>query len=264
MRRFVADLNLPVEVVMVPICREESGLARNSRNVYLACGARGGPRALAQPAQGKGCFRRRGALGGATEGDHACRARDRTRSRVWITDGSLYISRAAKPIRGSLETSLLAIAVYIGKTRLIDNVIFTPSSGESGEMMLSMLKGKIHCATVTEANLAYMGSITIDEALMEAAGILANERVQVVDNNNGARLETYADPKGRAALRASSASTARRRGSHKPGDIVIIMAYATQYTQEEAAANRPTVVLVDEKNRVQRRCAISRCTARAP
>lgn len=61
-------------------------------------------------------------------------------------------------------------------------------------MLLNMLKGKIHCATVTEANLAYMGSITIDEELMEQAGILPNERVQVVDNNNGARLETYTIP----------------------------------------------------------------------
>ena len=115
-------------------------------------------------------------------------------------------------------------------------------------MMLSMLKGKIHCATVTEANLAYMGSITIDEALMEAAGILANERVQVVDNNNGARLETYVIPGPRGSgvicLNGAAARLAQ------PGDIVIIMAYAL-FTQEEAAANRPPVVLVDEKNRVR-------------
>ncbi len=115
-------------------------------------------------------------------------------------------------------------------------------------MMLSMLKGKIHCATVTEANLAYMGSITIDEALMEAAGILANERVQVVDNNNGARLETYVIPGPRGSgvicLNGAAARLAQ------PGDIVIIMAYAL-FTQEEAAANCPTVVLVDEKNRVR-------------
>ena len=58
-------------------------------------------------------------------------------------------------------------------------------------MLLNLMKSKIHCATVTEANLAYMGSITIDEALMEAAHILPHERVQVVNNNNGARLETY-------------------------------------------------------------------------
>ena len=93
-----------------------------------------------------------------------------------------------------------------------------------------------------------MGSITIDEALMEAAGILANERVQVVDNNNGARLETYVIPGPRGSgvicLNGAAARLAQ------PGDIVIIMAYAL-FTQEEAAVNRPTVVLVDEKNRVR-------------
>ena len=61
-------------------------------------------------------------------------------------------------------------------------------------MMLNLLKSKIHCATVTEANLQYMGSITIDRDLMDKAHILPNERVQVVDNNNGARLETYVIP----------------------------------------------------------------------
>ena len=80
-------------------------------------------------------------------------------------------------------------------------------------MILNLLKSKIHCATVTEANLQYMGSITIDEALMEAAHILPNERVQVVDNNNGARLETYVIPgpknSGVICLRP-----ARRRGHH--------------------------------------------------
>jgi aspartate 1-decarboxylase len=61
-------------------------------------------------------------------------------------------------------------------------------------MMLHMLKSKLHCATVTEANLQYMGSITIDADLMKAAGIYENERVQVVNNNNGSRLETYVIP----------------------------------------------------------------------
>ena len=115
-------------------------------------------------------------------------------------------------------------------------------------MMLNMLKGKIHCATVTEANLAYMGSITIDEALMEAAGILANERVQVVDNNNGARLETYVIPGPRASgvicLNGAAARCAQ------VGDVVIIMAYAL-FSEEEARSYRPTVVLVDESNRVK-------------
>ena len=115
-------------------------------------------------------------------------------------------------------------------------------------MLLNMLKGKIHCATVTEANLAYMGSITIDEELMEKAGILPHERVQVVDNNNGARLETYVIPGPRGSgvicLNGAAARLAQ------PGDIVIIMAYAL-FTEEEGRAHKPKVVMVDEKNKIK-------------
>ena len=115
-------------------------------------------------------------------------------------------------------------------------------------MLLNMLKGKIHCATVTEANLAYMGSITIDEELMEKAGILPNERVQVVDNNNGARLETYTIPGPRGSgvicLNGAAARLAQ------PGDIVIIMAY-TLFTEEEGRTHKPKVVMVDEQNKVK-------------
>lgn len=115
-------------------------------------------------------------------------------------------------------------------------------------MILNMLKSKIHCATVTEANLAYMGSITIDEDLMDAAGILRNERVQVVDNNNGARLETYVIPGARGSgvicLNGAAARLAQ------PGDIVIIMAYAF-FTEDEAKTYEPTVVMVDAKNKIR-------------
>ena len=115
-------------------------------------------------------------------------------------------------------------------------------------MILNMLKGKIHCATVTEANLSYMGSITIDADLMDQAGILPNERVQVVDNNNGTRLETYTIPGPRGSgvicLNGAAARCAQ------VGDVVIIMAYAL-FSEEEARSYRPTVVLVDESNRVK-------------
>lgn len=115
-------------------------------------------------------------------------------------------------------------------------------------MMLTMLKGKIHCATVTEANLQYMGSITIDEALMEEAGILPNERVQVVDNNNGARLETYTIPGPRGSGVICLNGAAAR--CVQPGDIVIIMAYSL-FSAEEARSWKPKVVLVDEKNKIK-------------
>jgi len=115
-------------------------------------------------------------------------------------------------------------------------------------MMLNLLKGKIHCATVTEANLQYMGSITIDEELMEQAGILPNERVQVVDNNNGARLETYTIPGPRGSGVVCLNGAAAR--CVQPGDVVIIMAYAF-FSEEEARGYQPLVVMVDEKNKVR-------------
>ncbi|MBQ7515956.1 MAG: aspartate 1-decarboxylase [Schwartzia sp.] len=115
-------------------------------------------------------------------------------------------------------------------------------------MLLNLLKAKIHCATVTEANLHYMGSITIDEALLEASGILPNERVQVVDNNNGARLETYVipGPKGSGVICLNGAAAR----CAQPGDVVIIMAYAFM-DETEARGYKPTVVMVDEKNRLK-------------
>ena len=115
-------------------------------------------------------------------------------------------------------------------------------------MILNMLKGKIHCATVTEANLSYMGSITIDADLMDQAGILPNERVQVVDNNNGTRLETYtiSGPRGSGVICLNGAAAR----CAQVGDVVIIMAYAL-FSEEEARSYRPTVVLVDESNRVK-------------
>ncbi len=112
-------------------------------------------------------------------------------------------------------------------------------------MFLNLFKSKIHRATVTEANLNYMGSITIDEALMEKAHILPNERVQVVDNNNGARLETYVipGPKGSGVICLNGAAAR----CAQPGDTVIIMAYAWM-DEAEAKSWKPTVVMVDEKN----------------
>ena len=110
-----------------------------------------------------------------------------------------------------------------------------------------MLKGKIHCATVTEANLNYMGSITIDEALMEAANILPNERVQVVDNNSGARLETYVIAgKRNSGIICLNGAAARLV---QPGDVVIIMAYAIM-DDKEAKHHIPSVVMVDGQNQI--------------
>jgi aspartate 1-decarboxylase len=109
-----------------------------------------------------------------------------------------------------------------------------------------MMKSKIHRATVTEANLNYVGSITIDEDLMEAADLLENEKVQVVDNNNGARLETYVipGPRGSGVICLNGAAARMVQ----PGDTVIIISYAVM-SDEEIKSHKPTVVFVNESNK---------------
>lgn len=113
-------------------------------------------------------------------------------------------------------------------------------------MFRHMMKSKIHRATVTEANLNYVGSITIDENLMEAADLLENEKVQIVDNNNGSRLETYVipGPRGSGVICLNGAAARLVQ----PGDTVIIISYA-MLSQEELAAHKPTVVFVDDQNK---------------
>lgn len=116
-------------------------------------------------------------------------------------------------------------------------------------MNVEMLKGKIHRAVVTQAELEYVGSITVDEDLLEAAGILEYEKVQIVDINNGNRFETYTIAGERGSGMICLNGAAARCVS--VGDMVIIMAYA-QYDGVEAKNHKPTVVFVDEKNKVSR------------
>ncbi|MGQ3477423.1 aspartate 1-decarboxylase [Paenibacillus sp. TY11] len=113
-------------------------------------------------------------------------------------------------------------------------------------MFRTMMKSKIHRATVTEANLNYVGSITIDEDLMETSDLLENEKVQIVNNNNGARLETYVipGPRGSGVICLNGAAARLVQ----PGDTVIIISYASM-SNEEAKTYKPTVVFVDEHNK---------------
>ncbi len=105
-------------------------------------------------------------------------------------------------------------------------------------MMIEVLKSKLHCARVTEANLNYVGSITIDEDLMDAVGLIAGEKVQVVDNNNGSRLETYVI-KGERGSGCICLNGAAAR-LVQPDDIVIIMSYAMM-DYEEAKTFEPKI-----------------------
>ena len=106
-------------------------------------------------------------------------------------------------------------------------------------MFIEVLKSKIHCVHVTDANLNYIGSITIDEDLMDAAGLLEGEHVYIVDNNNGERFETYII-KGRRGSGCMCLNGAAAR-KVQIGDIIIIMAYATM-TPEEAKEFKPQVI----------------------
>ncbi len=106
-------------------------------------------------------------------------------------------------------------------------------------MLVTVLKSKIHCARVTEANLNYMGSITIDEDLMDAAGMLAGEQVHIVNNNNGERFVTYIIKGERGSGSICLNGAAARLV--QPDDVVIIMAYA-QMTPEEAKEFKPAVI----------------------
>lgn len=114
-------------------------------------------------------------------------------------------------------------------------------------MLVQIFKSKIHRATVTEANLNYMGSITIDETLMEAANLFEGEKVQVVNNNNGERLETYVIKGERdSGVICLNGAAARRV---QPGDIVIIIAYALM-TPEEAKVFKPSAIFPNAHNRI--------------
>lgn len=117
-------------------------------------------------------------------------------------------------------------------------------------MQIEVLKSKIHRVRVTEANLDYVGSITIDKALMEAANIIAGEKVQIVDNHNGERFETYViEGEARSGCICVNGAAARRVAV---GDVVIIMSYGIMEF-EEAKTFRPSVVFPDtDTNRIVR------------
>lgn len=115
-------------------------------------------------------------------------------------------------------------------------------------MLRTFMKAKLHRATVTEANLNYVGSITIDEELMEQVDLLPHERVQVVNNHNGARLETYVIPGERGSGVICLNGAAARLV--QPGDQVIIMSYAL-LSEEELVDFQPKVAILNEQNQIE-------------
>ena len=115
-------------------------------------------------------------------------------------------------------------------------------------MFRTMMNGKIHRATVTEANLNYVGSITIDSDIIDAVGMVGNEKVQIVNNNNGARFETYIIPGQRGTGTICLNGAAARLV--QPGDTVIIISYALVH-EDKVAARTPKVAIMGEGNRIK-------------
>ncbi|MDG4656126.1 aspartate 1-decarboxylase [Ectobacillus antri] len=115
-------------------------------------------------------------------------------------------------------------------------------------MFRTMMRAKLHRATVTEANLNYVGSITIDEDLMDAVGVVENEKVQIVNNNNGARFETYII-KGKRGSKVVCLNGAAAR-LVQPGDKVIIIAYGL-VPEERIHEHRPKIAVLDEQNNIE-------------
>lgn len=114
-------------------------------------------------------------------------------------------------------------------------------------MYRTMMNAKLHRATVTEANLNYVGSVTIDEDLLDAVDILPHEKVQIVNNNNGARLETYVipGPRGSGVICLNGAAARLVQ----PGDKVIIISYC-QISDEEAKKHKPKVAIMNDQNKI--------------
>ena len=254
-RQMVADFNLDVRVVGVPIVREADGLALSSRNRYLTPTERELAGALSA-ALLAGMYAASGGADAALDAARAVlaevprargrlsrnpRARNGTRARRWSRPPA-----GSRPPRRH-QTHRQHRDRYRRTRRAVVRRVGRSSRTALEELMLrTMLKSKIHRATVTEADLHYVGSVTIDADLMDAADLLEGEQVTIVDVTNGARLVTYAI----TGKRGSGVIGINGAAAHlvHPGDIVILIAYGTM-TDAEAREYRPRIVFVDADNK---------------
>jgi aspartate 1-decarboxylase len=246
-RRMLRDLHLDdVELVVGPTIREPDGLAMSSRNAYLDPSEREAALSLSRGLNA--------AVGLAEQGERdgkrlesAARAVIAADTRVELEYVAVVDPDSFMPVSEIRDDALMCIAARVGDTRLIDNMSIPTSTRRNHVPPLgrTMLKSKIHRATVTDANLDYVGSITLDRDLLEAADIKPYEQVQVLDINNGARFETYAIEGPRGGRDVCLNGPAARLV--QPGDIVIVLTYA-DYPESELEDYAPLVVHVDEEN----------------
>ena len=236
--------------------REPDGLAMSSRNALLDAREREQALALYGALRADRGLRRarRAPRGAAARGRRTQRLAARGVQPEYLElvdpDTLERLERLDRP-------ALLAVAAHVGDTRLIDNLILEPvcrtdhcSPHRKGDdhMQRVMLKSKIHRATVTDCDLHYVGSITIDPDLLEAADILEHEQVHVVDVDNGARFETYTIPGVRGSGEIKVNGAAARLVHH--GDTIIVISYG-QYDEAELSRYEPRVVHVEaQTNRI--------------
>ena len=247
-RRLMADLHLDdIDLVVGPTVREPDGLAMSSRNAYLEPEDRAAAVALSRALRAAEQL----ALAGETDSariEEAARAVIAAEPRAALDYATVVDRDTFQPITTLEGDALLAIAARVGPVRLIDNTPLPTHSRRADvpPRTRTMMKSKIHRATVTDANLNYVGSITVDTDLLQAADILPYEQVFVLNINTGARFETYAieGPAGGGDICLNGAAARLAQ----PGDLVIVLTYA-QYDEAEARGFEPTVVHVDASNR---------------
>ena len=247
-RRLMRDLHLDdIELVVAPITREPDGLAMSSRNVYLDPEDRAAAVVLSRALRAAEALVAEGERTAARIED-AARAVIAAEPRCALEYASVVDPDTFEPLSTIEGDALLAVAARVGPVRLIDNQPLHTSSRRDHvpPRTRTMMKSKIHRATVTDANLNYVGSITVDRDLLDAADIRPYEQVVVLNINTGARFETYAieGPSGRGDICLNGAAARLAQ----PGDLVIVITYA-QYDEDTLDDFAPNVVHVDAGNR---------------
>jgi pantoate--beta-alanine ligase len=250
-RKLVRDLDFPVRIEVAPTVRDPDGLALSSRNAYLSPADRTRALALGRALEAAEARVAAGELEAA-----AVVAAARAELDAAGVDPEYLELRSADDLSPATRVNgaaLLCVAARVGPARLIDNTVLRAAEPsldppcQEQPMIRTMLKSKIHRARVTDSDLHYVGSITIDRDLLEAADIREHELVHVLDIDNGARFETYtiaAEPHS-GEMRINGAAA---RLVHT-GDTIIVVSYAG-YDEDELDAYEPRVVHVDADNAI--------------